>query len=349
MVFNKVLAVLLILMGLVTVYEITTYTGTVIHFNFKYDKFSFTDLLNLKFLETEEDNRPLSILLLSSLARSGSTMFSELLSTGNDSVLFFEPLWDQMNKPCFQNGSCVSNFISNIFNCSYENEFEDWLIHKTLFFHYYHPKAKTCASVKCQRHFDMRGLCQNATTRIVKVIRSRLSWVKELLSDPQLNVKIIYLTRDPRGSISSIENIGWDATPKIKCGDLLEDMEEFDALHKLFPYKIKSVSLEALSLYQIDIAKDIYLFLYGTSDLPQETRDFIELHMNAETDFGNNMDTRKNSSVEYQAWRLKILESTLAKIESETLCLRILEKMKHTVFGTIKNAQNLNISLFTNK
>ncbi|KAK7074581.1 hypothetical protein SK128_026866 [Halocaridina rubra] len=345
---KKIYALILSVVIGVTVYEIVFKTPGSLDLKFKADEYSLLNLLSFGIFEktSTADNRPLYILIMSSNPRSGSTMFSEIISTRNNSVLFFEPLWDQMKKPCFQNGNCTSTFLHDVFNCSYDQDFEDWFRAKRLFIHYYHPNVHHCGNSQCLRDLDIRGLCQNTTTRIMKVIRSRLSWLKPLLSDLKLNLKVLYLTRDPRGSITSIKSFRWDASPKLRCGNMLDDMQEYEKLKTTYPGKIMSVSLEILSLDTINTMKQIHSFLYDNSTLPWATLEYIKTHFNATENSRGTMDTKKNSEIEYQAWRLKISSTLLRTIEDEPACVSVIGKMGHVLFRSFTNVRNYTISLW---
>ncbi|KAG7158914.1 carbohydrate sulfotransferase 5-like [Homarus americanus] len=293
------------------------------------------------------------VLILSSLPRSGSTLVAELLATHHNSVLFFEPLSNPQMKPCLLNGTCVKEYISSIFKCTYERNFENWLKGKGLFLKYFHSSVSRCfgrpkeGGGACRRKLDLRSLCQNASIRIVKVIRSRLSWLEGLLNDTSLKIKIIHLVRDPRGSLTSIKNLGWNSKPSIRCSALQDDMCRYNNLLKKYPAKLTRLRLERLSMDPYGTVSDIYAFLYDGATLSKVTLQFLMEHMSA-TDTqpsGDNMDTQKNSLKEYQSWRWKITSELLKETEKEPACRATITQLGHVLFGSLHNARNSSIAL----
>lgn len=292
---------------------------------------------------------PLFVLVLASNPRSGSTLLSELLATVKDSVLFFEPSWPYRNAPEFVNGRNVSDYLSNIFKCDYSDKFESWLKSEFSFNQYYHPSVLQCYSQwnaeECLKELDLRSLCQNAQVRIAKVVRVKLSWVEELLENSSFNIKVIHLMRDPRGSITSMQGLYWDWKPSEKCGNLWQDMQDYDRLLQSYPFKLTNVTHEELSLDPIATIERINLFLYGHSDLSSDTKRYIKKHTNASKYQGDNMSTYKVSSEQYQSWRWKINGRLLSNIESVASCRSAIARYGHNIFESLDRVTDPRIPL----
>lgn len=289
----------------------------------------------------KHDNRTLFVLVLASMARSGSSVFSRILSTRQDSVLFYEPLWLKQKTSCLETGDCVNNYIKTIFQCTFTVEFEYWLKGKPQFFNYFSEEARLGSWVgeelKSRIYFDLRGACQNSPVRIIKVIRSRLSWVEQLLDDPNFNLKIIHLTRDPRASIFSNRRIGFPSDPYKRCGALNADLEKFSELVARYPTKLTQVSFETLCQNPSLTVSKLHSFLYGDPTIPQLTMQFTNLM------FGYN--EQNPTGMRFQAWRNSISEELLSEIENEPLCRSAITKVGHVVFGSISNTRNTEIKL----
>lgn len=292
------------------------------------------------------DERPLWVLTLSSLPRSGSTLMAQFLGTLANSVVFFEPMWIKEYTECADDEGCVVDYIYNIFNCSYKQDFEDWFRKKDLFFSYFHPDVRNCKGGGCKDSLDVRGMCKRADARVMKIIRTRLAYLEALMIDPEINFKIIFLTRDPRGSLNSIRKFGWNRDPFTRCTHLDKDQAAYEDLSELYPDKVMLVKHEDFCLDPMGTAENIMDFLYLNSTIPKQLQEYLVKHMTTKTQRGT-MSTVKNSSQEFEAWRYKILEEDLLRIEAEPVCARTIERMGHVVFGSIQRANDSSVPLFS--
>lgn len=295
---------------------------------------------------------PLVVLVLSSMPRGGSTLLTELLSSVQDSVTFFEPLWHIEKTKCYEDEECTTRYLADVFSCSFKQEFEDWFKAKSMFFHYFSPQARQCqkkrgeANIACLKGMNLRMLCETAPLVVVKVIRARLAWLHNMLEDSLINLKVIHLTRDPRGSLSSIIKFGWDSDPYSRCSGLKDDLDTYEKVRELFPSKVMQVRYEHLCLTPEDTTKGIFRFLYGNATLPSQVTSFLQEHMLSGARKGGNMSTFKNSSQEYQAWRYKIKDKYLKAIEAEPTCVYSIQHMGHALFGSQAAATNPTLPLF---
>ncbi|KAG7159369.1 carbohydrate sulfotransferase 3-like [Homarus americanus] len=296
---------------------------------------------------------PMFVLLLSSLARGGSTFMSELLSTIQRSIVYFEPLWYIEKMECIQDPLCATEYLLAAFTCTFKPDFEKWLMGRHGFFSYFNADVRVCLMMKdnkskneCLNKLSLPEMCRAAPVRIMKVIRGRISWLKDILSDPKINLKIIHLTRDPRGSLNSISKFGptWPHDPHERCSVMKDDMDAYDKLSPKFPSKLLQVHFEDLCLHPENAIGNIFKFLFGNSSLPTATQRYINLHMNTEVK-PNAMGTIKKSKSEFEAWRYKIPERLLSKVEVEPVCLYTIHRMRHTVFGTLERVRNSSIPL----
>lgn len=276
--------------------------------------------------EKTVQEKGVEVVVASSLPRSGSTLLAQILSSANNSVLFFEPLSHYHKVPCFRNGSCVPGFIESLFECAFDDTFDAWLKGKGLFVEYYHPAVARCfqwpreGSSVCRRRLDLRALCRGARVKVVKVIRSRLAWLAALLEAP--HIKVIHLTRDPRGALPSISRMGWNASPSRRCADLNADLDSYASLRARHPGRIIQVSLEELSLNPVAATRTLFRFLSGSSLLEESTQAFLAEHTNASHAWPNeaNMDTHRNSAREAEAWRTRVPARQLRALEQEPQC-----------------------------
>ncbi|XP_069950453.1 carbohydrate sulfotransferase 3-like [Cherax quadricarinatus] len=310
---------------------------------------------NIKVQEkiTSSPSSPLLVLLLSSMPRGGSTLLTEMLSTKERSITFFEPLWPLQKKKCIEDEQCVTQYLADVFACNYNPDFERWLKTKDLFLSYFSSDAKECTRITdqkakelCLKKLNLREMCLLSPIRIIKVIRARMAWMKNLLSNNSLDLKIIHLIRDPRGSLYSISKFkDWNKDPHERCLGLQEDLQSFDQLSQEFPTKLLQVKYENLSLHPHNVSKDILQFLYGDGNLPEYLVTYISTHMTNNSE-SHSMSTTKESKKQYEAWRFKMPQKMLKAVQDEPTCLYSIKYMQHTLFKDQKHARNSSISLF---
>lgn len=65
-----------------------------------------------------------------------------------------------------------------------------------------------------------------------------MSWISPLLQDPEVNVAVIHLVRDPRGILLSYWKAGWEQDPQKACDDLLDDLTNSQILRQQYPEKL---------------------------------------------------------------------------------------------------------------
>ncbi|KAK4301925.1 hypothetical protein Pmani_025954 [Petrolisthes manimaculis] len=295
---------------------------------------------------------PLLVLVLSSMPRSGSTFLTELLTNVGNSITFYEPLWILQKKPqCNSDSHCVSKFLEEIFTCSFDEHFENWLKSKALFFQYFSADAKACTEMSdkkgkkdCAKRLNLKHDCELAQIRFMKVIRARLGWMESLLEDPTVNLKIIHLARDPRGSINSIRKFKWDNEPLSRCSDLENDMDSFDSFQERFPSKVIQVNYEELCTHPIEVTSNMLGFITGDSSVPDNIRHFLTNHTTNSVS-NHVMSTFKESKKQFEAWRYQIPASLLKNVENEPTCLSSIKRLHHTVFGSKENVVNSSIPL----
>lgn len=285
--------------------------------------------------EKTVEEKGLEVVVVSSMPRSGSTLLAQILASTNNSVLFFEPLSLYRKVPCFQNGSCVPRFIESLFECTFDDKFDTWLKGKGMFVDYYHPSVARCfqwpreGSSMCRRQLDLRALCGRASIKVVKLIRARLAWMTALLDTSR--VKIIHLTRDPRGALASISRMGWNASPSRRCADLNADLDTYVSLRSRHPRRVIQVSLEELSSNPAKATQTVFHFLFGSSVLGETTQLFLSEHTNASHAWPNegNMDTHRNSPREAETWRRKVSARQLHAVEQEPRCRTAIARLGH--------------------
>ncbi|XP_066964644.1 uncharacterized protein [Macrobrachium rosenbergii] len=300
--------------------------------------------------QKNSESTPLLVLILASNVRSGSTLLAELLSTTGEAVLFFEPLWPYRDKPELFKGKSVISYLSDVFQCNFSDELEAFLRYTFPFSHYFHQSILNCLSdssaQKCLRELDLKKICQNARVRVAKVVRARLSAIEDLLQGSSTQrIKVIHLTRDPRGSITSMQGLFWNWKPSLKCGPLWEDMQEYDRLVQKYPESLINITHEELSLYPTKTMEKLNRFLTGRPDVSAGTHQYIKRHMNSTRYREDPLSTFNTSKNKYQSWRWQINGRLLSQIENEPSCRKAIERYGHNLFGSLDRVTDPRIPL----
>ncbi|XP_069941991.1 carbohydrate sulfotransferase 3-like [Cherax quadricarinatus] len=158
----------------------------------------------------------LSILIMASVGRSGSTFLGELLASQGNNMYMFEPI-RSLQKPYLK--ASVVAVLLNLFHCNIKQNFLELgkVPYTNIKHHYIKDKSKEQIVLHAVNEH-----CKMEPIRIIKTIRTRLQWTKQLLEDKDLNLKVIHLVRDPRGSFVSTLNLEWNLTTSNVCHKILQ-------------------------------------------------------------------------------------------------------------------------------
>ncbi|CAL4137318.1 unnamed protein product, partial [Meganyctiphanes norvegica] len=114
---------------------------------------------------------------------------------------------------------------------------------------------------------NLNAACRKQPIRVIKTIRTRVSWLPALLQDSSLNFKVIHLVRDPRASLISGWKRGWKTSAEKSCKDIGEDLINGQILKDTYPGRYLAVRYEDICAEPNIMAKIIYSFL-GHTNLP---------------------------------------------------------------------------------
>ncbi|XP_064079553.1 uncharacterized protein LOC135196644 [Macrobrachium nipponense] len=165
---------------------------------------------------------------------------------------------------------------------------------------------------------------------------------------PHKRVKVIHLTRDPRGSITSMQGLFLDWKPSLKCGPLWEDMQVYDRLVQKYPERLINVHPRGqLSLHPTKTMAKLTRFLTGRPDVSAGTHRYIKRHMNSTRYREDPLSTFNTSKNKYQSWRWQINGRLLSQIENEPSCRKVIERYGHNLFGSLDRVTDPRIPLRT--
>ncbi|KAK7072078.1 hypothetical protein SK128_024310 [Halocaridina rubra] len=295
------------------------------------------------------------IMLVGSTARSGTSFLGELLAQFDNFLYLFEPeLYVRVATTEMLTEQYGIPHLRDMINCRFTDRFILWLKTRASSFNCFrHPITKTnCRNWEtCLTIPRLTEACQGEDIRILKVIRVRMSWMRTLLDDPHIDLKVIHLVRDPRGSLYSMAKYHLHKLePGYYCPMIEEDITETPKLMEKYPGKVMGLTYEQLCLDPMGKAKEIWRFLAGdrNAEMPSKWSTYMETHM-SRTSQNRKVpvySTYRNTTEQYQAWRNDITDYALKEIEAN--CKGVLKLLGYNLFGSLENAKNANISLFVN-
>lgn len=211
---------------------------------------------------------------------AGSRAVGRLLASGlKDSLVSFEPFApEQPIHHAPEDNTTLHHhrlsLLNDLLHCRYfrHKDLVDHLASRPSFLLHNSFLKSRCPSVLegCLRNGTfISHVCREASVHFLKVLRLDIRWVRPLLEDMDLDLKVIYLARDPRALVYSRRqdprcNTQDCEDPVQVCTELLEDLAEVPFLMQDFPDSFKYMKYE-------DLAVDVN----GTAS--QDLLDFAEM------------------------------------------------------------------------
>lgn len=185
--------------------------------------------------------------------RSGSTFFADLLNSLPGAYFFYEPLSHIGYARILRINSKIKigiEQLKQLMNCNFTNVkgYIDYAKNKNKFLFSYNTRLwNICKKFNdiCYNPEFLSSYCKLFPLQIFKILRLPLRGVEQLLEDEKLNVKVVYLVRDPRATMHSRYPHDWCmpapdcANERILCKDLVENNYSYKKLKKIYPNNIK--------------------------------------------------------------------------------------------------------------
>lgn len=255
--------------------------------------------------------------------RSGSTFLGDVLNAHPANFYHYEPLLDydiiQIRGPPLAEKALQA--LRDLLKCTYSNldhYLEYGQDHNWLFTH------NTRLWDRCSLHPHLCWLpeflspmCRLFPFQSMKVVRLRLRLAEELLADPSLNVRVLLLVRDPRGTMQSRRHRDWcpgrpDCWDPVRlCADLMSDYSAAIRLTKIYPDRFRAVRYEDLSREPHKGVKELFKF-FGLDFHPQVS-EFLDTH--TKTDAGGVSSTFRNSKAAPFHWRQDLSHKEVRTIQ----------------------------------
>lgn len=184
--------------------------------NFNYSSlYKRTNVATLNELTPETGGKPIINLIITNF-RSGSTFLGQTINSFPGGYYHFEPLLYYRSLVQMQisddfRGIKAVNELLRMFHCDFSG-LNDYIVEAKKkwapLFHNKRVKKRLLLPHFYSLEFLSKA-CELFPIQNMKVTRLALKFARYLLDDESLNLKIIYLIRDPRGVLRSCWDISW--------------------------------------------------------------------------------------------------------------------------------------------
>ncbi|XP_063593164.1 carbohydrate sulfotransferase 5-like [Penaeus indicus] len=292
----------------------------------------------------------LKILLLSSVGRSGSSLFGELLAQMPKTLYFFEPLmfFQKRTAEGVQPRSTLP-LLQKVYGCAWGPEDARWAsFGASRSLARQNGRQPVCVLESGERVLDcLRNTCLQNTNIVVKVIRMRVAWLSSLLSEGDSSVRVVHLVRDPRGAFLSLQRQGMkQKNPREWCPAILQDVKLVNETKHRFPDSFTSIKYEDFCRDPKGVAASLWKFISGDAQasLPQSWLNYLKVHTDpAQSRPWKRFGTLRNTQRQTQAWRRKISGTFLREVE--TACGEVIDALGHRRFPSLREVRNFSIPL----
>ncbi|KAG0717381.1 Carbohydrate sulfotransferase 4 [Chionoecetes opilio] len=291
---------------------------------------------------------PLQVVIVTTW-RSGSTFMEELLNSHPAVFNQYEPLtfFGLRRVRDGEMSRKAQAVIHDLISCKYEGqneymrsarEVKELLTRNKLVY-------KMCATedwgdALCFNESFLAQACHLFPWRTMKLVRLRLRFVRPLLEDTDLNVRVVYLVRDPRGVINSrTDTVKWCKTadcndPQFLCSDMDDDLTAAVELQKQFPDQFYFLRYEDMSLSPVNKTQELLSHL--GLDFDPHMEEFLASHTTKNYD--KPWSTSRESKTRVTYWASKLTSEKLNEVQKA--CGPTMAKFGYL---TINSTQNVTV------
>ncbi|GIY68668.1 hypothetical protein CDAR_559961 [Caerostris darwini] len=274
--------------------------------------------------------------------RAGSSFFGDILQQNWKTFYHFEPLHFMTYDKRIDDDKLpeVFSLFNNIMGCNFteSREYMQWVqkprnqflfAHNLFLWVTCHSNPKVCFSPAF-----VNAVCTRAPIHVMKTTRLHMRQLRSYMQDnPNMNIKVIHLTRDPRGIVSSRWSLDWCngtncSDAGVLCKEMDEDIRIFEDLQKENPSNFIKVRYEDLSLNPLNETEKLFRFL----KLPFSTsvKKFLKTHtVGRKSDAKNPYSTRRNSSSMVNSWHERFSYKQIVDVQSQ--CGDVLHSLNHSL------------------
>ncbi|XP_050719845.1 carbohydrate sulfotransferase 4-like isoform X2 [Eriocheir sinensis] len=275
--------------------------------------------------------------------RSGSTFLEELLTSHPAVYNHYEPLMQFGLKQIRDGEEAIraQRLIHDLLSCRYQGQ-EDYIrtareIRELLTRN--KQVWKVCSAddlgdALCFNDTFLTQACLLFPWSAMKLVRLRLRLLRPVLMDSTLNVRVIYLVRDPRGVINSrTDTVQWCKTsdcidPHYLCRDMEDDLKAARDLQKSFPGRVYILRYEDMSLNPANKTRELLNFL--DFDFDPHMEEFLSSHTTKNYD--KPWSTSRDSKTRVTYWTSKLGHDKLRDVQ--TACSSVMAKFGYLAINS---------------
>ncbi|XP_064098541.1 carbohydrate sulfotransferase 3-like isoform X1 [Macrobrachium nipponense] len=285
---------------------------------------------------------PLRVLLVTTW-RSGSTFLGQVLANHPAVYHHYEPLSPKGIRQIRSGRDAVQaqQLLHRLLDCRYSgldeylnytrSHAEDMLGHNQ-------PIWESCKrgpnTNACYNATFLSKACEMFPIQLVKTVRLRLNLTQLFLNDEKMNVKVVFLVRDPRATMSSrYSSVSWCtdkpdcSSPEVLCSDLQGDLKVATALEQLYPDRFIMVKYEEMATKPHEQIQHLMEFL--GMEYSQEIAKFVEEH--TQNDQQNPWSTKRKSSDRVNMWKKQLPLQEVHAIQNA--CEPVLKTLGYELVG----------------
>ena len=288
------------------------------------------------------NGRNVSRILLIGYFRSGSSFVGDLMQQNWKSFYSFEPLHLMTRYTRIEDSNLTQalNLLTGIFTCDFKRSphYIEWIEKNQFLLKWNKFLWNVCRfrPISCNDVNYVTQACQRSKYNIIKVVRLPIRHLEILWKQIAfLDVKIVYLIRDPRGIYNSRKNMEWCNKEHICsditniCSEMRQDIEDYDRLKRIIGDNLILVKYEDISVDPIAASKQLFAQL-KLNYSPSVSR-FLKTHTKSHNhDISNPYSTyRANSNSTAFQW---MHELNLTEIEfAQHNCIDILTRFNYKI------------------
>ncbi|XP_013790025.1 carbohydrate sulfotransferase 3-like [Limulus polyphemus] len=290
-----------------------------------------------------------TFILIVTYFRSGSTFLGELLQQNRMTFYHFEPLHfmsDGTRIVHYQLPEAL-NHLRNLLRCDFqkEDEYFRWIKQPRNQFLFQRNQFlwQLCHLQPwiCFTPYFVRSVCKRARTHVMKLTRLQMSQVEMFLKQNlDLNIHVLYLVRDPRGTLSSRQVLDWCMNSncsnyRVLCTETEKDLDVFYRLQADNPTKFTLIRYEDLAVHPQEQSMMLFerLQLHYSSAVPK----FIASHTRRSE--ADPYSTHRNSSAVAFEWRHRLSFPQIENIQK--YCSGVLRTLGYDILNSTSDIGGL--------
>ncbi|XP_067139246.1 carbohydrate sulfotransferase 3-like [Centruroides vittatus] len=269
-------------------------------------------------------------ILLITFLRGGSTFLGDLMQQNPKTFYFYEPLHFLGVRKKFNSyeTSKIFNTLSHLFRCQFNEtiEYNRYLPKYSFMFNQNKYLMSNCKNtVLCRDIKYHYKICSQSQSILMKVARLNLKDALVFLKqNSDLDIKLVYLSRDPRAILNSRKEMNWCTdvkcnTPFFLCNEMRSDLEALNTSNMSLHW----IKYEDLSLHPENMARNLYKGL--SIPFRSEAARFLQTHTNSQSKRKDFYSTYRKSSTAPLQWIRRLSFKEIDRIQKE--CGDVMNKL----------------------